>query len=53
MERAITARRPRARYIAPAFAGLGLMLVALLPTRWVDALFGRVFGIRMLAPVEG
>jgi NAD(P)-dependent dehydrogenase (short-subunit alcohol dehydrogenase family) len=56
MERAITSRRPRARYVAPAFAGLSLLLIALLPTGWVDSFFGRALGLRsvpLLAPAEG
>ena len=36
IERAATARRPRARYVAPRFAGLFVALMRLLPTRWSD-----------------
>jgi NAD(P)-dependent dehydrogenase (short-subunit alcohol dehydrogenase family) len=37
IEKAITARRPRARYVAPASTALGLVLYTLLPTRLTDA----------------
>jgi NAD(P)-dependent dehydrogenase (short-subunit alcohol dehydrogenase family) len=37
IEKAITARRPRARYVAPASTSLGLLLYLLLPTRLTDA----------------
>ena len=36
--RALTARRPRARYVVGTDARIGLLLMALLPTRWLDAL---------------
>ena len=36
IERASTARRPRARYVAPRFAGLFIALMRLLPTRVAD-----------------
>ena len=34
--RASEARRPRARYVAPRFAGLFVALMQLVPTRWAD-----------------
>jgi hypothetical protein len=36
IERASTARHPRARYVAPRFAGLFVALMRALPTRWAD-----------------
>jgi NAD(P)-dependent dehydrogenase (short-subunit alcohol dehydrogenase family) len=36
--RALTARRPRARYVVGIDARIGLLLAALLPTRWLDRL---------------
>jgi short-subunit dehydrogenase len=45
MERALTARRPQARYVAPFSGRILLALMALLPTRFVDWLFGRVSGL--------
>jgi NAD(P)-dependent dehydrogenase (short-subunit alcohol dehydrogenase family) len=39
--RALSARRPRARYVVGWDARLGLLLKALLPTRWFDALLAR------------
>jgi len=54
IERAVTARRPRARYVAPFFYRLVLGLVALLPTRWVDAILTRTVGLtkKALRPVK-
>lgn len=43
VERAITARRPAARYVAPFAARVQLWLMATLPTRWTDALLSRMF----------
>lgn len=37
--RAIEARRPRARYVAPRSARAFLLLSSVLPTAWLDALF--------------
>ncbi len=34
--RATEARRPRARYVAPRFAGIFVALMRLVPTRWAD-----------------
>jgi short-subunit dehydrogenase len=45
IEHAITARRPRARYVAPRRARLLLALVAVLPTRWVDAAMRAMLGL--------
>lgn len=38
IERAATARRPRARYVAPRYAGLMIGFLRALPTRWADLL---------------
>jgi hypothetical protein len=51
--RAIRARRPRARYVAPFTGHLMLMLLAILPTSITDAAFRRVLGLprrRVSAP---
>jgi short-subunit dehydrogenase len=53
--KAVTARRPRARYIAPRrFAAL-IAVIRLLPTCWVDAAMRRTFGLTRarLAPPAG
>ena len=42
IHRAIRARRSRARYVAPFSASLLVGFVRMLPTRWADALFGRM-----------
>lgn len=42
---AVTARRPRARYIAPRRFALLIALVHLLPTCWLDAAMQRLFGL--------
>ena len=34
--RAVESRRPRARYVAPRFAGLFVALMRFVPTRWAD-----------------
>ena len=46
MERAITARRPRPRYVAPARTYFALIFFKLLPTRWVDGLMRAVLGLK-------
>jgi NAD(P)-dependent dehydrogenase (short-subunit alcohol dehydrogenase family) len=46
MERAITARRPRARYVAPARTYLALMFFRFFPTRWVDGIMRAFLGLR-------
>ena len=48
MARAIEARRPAARYVAPIRARLMLALVEALPTRAADALMARVAGLHRL-----
>ncbi len=45
MERAITARRPRARYIAPLRGRLTVLMMNALPTRLVDAILARFVGL--------
>ena len=45
IERALFARRPHARYVAPKKFALLIALVRLLPTCWVDALMRRTFGL--------
>ena len=46
IERAITARRPRARYVAPFFGGRVLLaLIRATPTRMLDWLFAQVLGL--------
>jgi NAD(P)-dependent dehydrogenase (short-subunit alcohol dehydrogenase family) len=42
---AIGSRWPRARYVAPWFLGIPLAFMTLLPTRLLDAIFRRVFGL--------
>jgi len=46
MERAITARRPRARYVAPRRTYLALAFFKLFPTRWVDGIMRAILGLR-------
>jgi NAD(P)-dependent dehydrogenase (short-subunit alcohol dehydrogenase family) len=43
--RALTSRRPRARYVAPKKFALVIALVRLLPTCWLDAAMKRAFGL--------
>jgi hypothetical protein len=52
IERALTARRPCARYVAPRQFALLIALIKVLPTSWVDAAMRRAFGLtrRALAP---
>jgi len=45
IERAISARRPAARYVAPRRFLLMIALVRLLPTCWLDALMRRMLGL--------
>jgi short-subunit dehydrogenase len=45
IERAISARRPAARYVAPRQFLLMIALVRLLPTCWLDALMRRMLGL--------
>ncbi len=53
--RAIEARRPSARYVAPAQFLALIALVAALPTRWLDFAMRRTFGLteRRLARTPG
>lgn len=45
VQKAIGSRWPRARYVAPWFLAFPLALVPLLPTRLLDAIFRRFFGL--------
>jgi NAD(P)-dependent dehydrogenase (short-subunit alcohol dehydrogenase family) len=45
MARAIDARRPSARYVAPFSSRLMLALFLRLPTRWLDGILRRVLGL--------
>lgn len=45
IEKAITRRRPRARYVAPWINSFGPWLAALLPTSWLDAVMRRAAGL--------
>jgi NAD(P)-dependent dehydrogenase (short-subunit alcohol dehydrogenase family) len=45
IERAATATSPRARYVAPRFAGLFVALMRLVPTSWADGLARLMLGI--------
>lgn len=45
IEKAITRRRPRARYVAPWINSFGPWLAALLPTSWLDAIMRRASGL--------
>ncbi|HZS38539.1 MAG TPA: SDR family oxidoreductase [Polyangia bacterium] len=45
MERAMTARRPSARYVTPFSNRILLAMLAVLPTRLVDWVFGKVTGL--------
>ena len=49
---AIGSRFPRARYVAPWFLAMPLALLPLVPTRVLDALFRRAFGLRRTAPAQ-
>jgi len=47
IEKAIRARRPRARYMVPFSARLAVAFFArMIPTRWADALMLRMLGVR-------
>jgi NAD(P)-dependent dehydrogenase (short-subunit alcohol dehydrogenase family) len=41
----VEVRRPRARYIVPRRTVMALWLLGVLPTRWTDALFRRVYAL--------
>ncbi|HEY0250249.1 MAG TPA: SDR family NAD(P)-dependent oxidoreductase [Kofleriaceae bacterium] len=45
IERAVSRRRPSARYVAPRSFALMIALVRLLPTCWADAAMQRMFGL--------
>jgi short-subunit dehydrogenase len=45
IERASTARRAKARYVAPGYNAIGIAFMRLMPTRWVDFVFGRLLGL--------
>lgn len=45
IEAAMTARRPRARYVMPLHPRVLLLVARLLPTRWMDALMRRLMGL--------
>ena len=46
VQRAIGSRWPRARYMAPWFLAIPFALLPLVPTRLLDAIFRRAFGLR-------
>ena len=50
IERAITARRPKPRYVAPRRFLAMIALVKLLPTCWLDFAMKRAFGLTRLRP---
>jgi short-subunit dehydrogenase len=45
--RAATARRPKERYYTPFSARLQVGFLGLLPSRWLDLLLGKVYGIEV------
>jgi short-subunit dehydrogenase len=45
IERASTSRWPSARYVAPGYNVMGIVMMRLLPTRWVDFVLGRLVGL--------
>jgi NAD(P)-dependent dehydrogenase (short-subunit alcohol dehydrogenase family) len=51
--RALTARRPRARYVAPRRFALLIAIVRIMPTCWVDAAMRRAFGLTRKALAAG
>jgi short-subunit dehydrogenase len=53
VRKAIAARKPRARYVVPAWFELLFALAAVIPTRWLDHLFQRSFGLEVRAPAGG
>jgi NAD(P)-dependent dehydrogenase (short-subunit alcohol dehydrogenase family) len=53
MEKAISARRPKARYVAPFSARIMLLVISLLPTRLSDALLRALMGIPQSAHAQG
>lgn len=54
IERAITARRPAARYVVPFSARIMLLVIENLPTPWADWILSRAFGThRLRLPRKG
>jgi short-subunit dehydrogenase len=51
VRKAIASRRPRARYLVPAWFELLFALARLVPTRWLDHLFRRAFDLEASPPV--
>jgi short-subunit dehydrogenase len=45
IERAATSRWPSARYVAPGYNVMGIVMMRLMPTRWVDFVMGRLVGL--------
>lgn len=45
IQHAIESRSPRPRYVAPFSAAAAVWFMQLFPTRWVDAILGRVSGL--------
>jgi short-subunit dehydrogenase len=45
IERASTSRWPSARYVAPGYNVMGIVMMRLLPTRWADFVLGRLVGL--------
>jgi NAD(P)-dependent dehydrogenase (short-subunit alcohol dehydrogenase family) len=45
IERAATSRSPRARYVAPGYNVMGIVMMRLFPTSWVDFVMGRLVGL--------
>jgi hypothetical protein len=52
VERALTTRRPRARYLVGSDARLVVTSSRLLPTRTMDALLSKTIGLPRQAPAE-
>jgi hypothetical protein len=44
--KAVSARRPSARYVAPGWMWLAVLLLAVTPSRWLDAVLSRAMGFR-------
>jgi short-subunit dehydrogenase len=52
VRRAIGSRSPRARYVAPWFLAIPLALMPFVPTRLLDAVFRRAFGLHRTSPAR-
>jgi short-subunit dehydrogenase len=52
VRKAIGSRRPSARYLAPWFLAIPLAFLPFVPTRLLDAIFRRTFGLRSKAPPQ-